>query len=184
MSLKHAILGFLSFSPLTGYELKKAFDRSVQHFWPANQSQIYRTLSELSEAGWVDVEVIAREERLDMKRYHITSSGRQELHGWLSTPLPPHDYREPFLIQVYFAGKLNDEEVERLLAHELRALEETLAAMNAMLSMHRAQLEKHLDPRAYFLSVATLEFGIRSNQAALDWLRSVAERIRTKTYTL
>ena len=38
MSLKHAILGFLSFAPLTGYDLKKAFDRSVQHFWPANQS--------------------------------------------------------------------------------------------------------------------------------------------------
>ena len=36
MSLKHAILGFLSLQPMTGYDLKKAFDQSVRHFWPAN----------------------------------------------------------------------------------------------------------------------------------------------------
>jgi PadR family transcriptional regulator, regulatory protein AphA len=46
MSFKYAILGFLSFAPFSGYDLKKAFDRSVQHFWPANQSQTYRTLAE------------------------------------------------------------------------------------------------------------------------------------------
>ncbi len=47
MSLKHAILGFLELSPFSGYDLKKAFDGSVQHFWPADQAQIYRTLNQL-----------------------------------------------------------------------------------------------------------------------------------------
>ena len=54
MSLKHAILGFLSFKPLSGYDLKKAFDNSVRHFWPANQSQIYRTLSQMTDEGLVE----------------------------------------------------------------------------------------------------------------------------------
>jgi PadR family transcriptional regulator AphA len=49
MSLDHAILGFLSYSPFTGYDLKKFFDQSVRHFWLADQSQIYRTLSRLNE---------------------------------------------------------------------------------------------------------------------------------------
>ena len=53
MSLRHAILGFLSFQPFTGYDLKKAFDRSVRHFWPATQSQIYRTLAELDADGLI-----------------------------------------------------------------------------------------------------------------------------------
>ena len=47
MSLKHAILGFLNYQPQTGYELKEVFDDSVQHFWLADQSQIYRTLNDL-----------------------------------------------------------------------------------------------------------------------------------------
>jgi PadR family transcriptional regulator, regulatory protein AphA len=47
MSLKYAILGFLSLAPLSGYDLKKSFDRSLGHLWPADQSQIYRTLSQM-----------------------------------------------------------------------------------------------------------------------------------------
>ncbi|MBK7454005.1 MAG: PadR family transcriptional regulator [Anaerolineales bacterium] len=88
MSLKHAILGFLSVAPFSGYDLKKAFDRSIQHFWPANQSQIYRTLAELDEHGLVQKQVIEREERLDMKIYDITPVGGAELHQWLCAPCP------------------------------------------------------------------------------------------------
>jgi len=40
MSLQHAILGFLNYKSLTGYDLKKIFDTSVRHFWAADQSQI------------------------------------------------------------------------------------------------------------------------------------------------
>jgi len=56
MSLEYAILGFLNYHPYTGYDLKKIFDNSVQHFWVADQSQIYRTLIHLTEGdsrAWI-----------------------------------------------------------------------------------------------------------------------------------
>ena len=96
---------------MSGYDLKKTFDRSVQHFWPANQSQIYRTLAELDEQGLVSKEVISREERLDMKVYSLTEAGQVELHNWLATPLRPQDTREPFLIQLFFGGQLSEAEL-------------------------------------------------------------------------
>ena len=37
MSLDHAILGFLSYEPMSGYDLKKLFDQSVAHFWPRSE---------------------------------------------------------------------------------------------------------------------------------------------------
>jgi DNA-binding PadR family transcriptional regulator len=184
MSLKHAILGFLSFKSLSGYDLKKAFDYSVQHFWPANQSQIYRTLAGLKDEGLVDQEVIEREDRLDMKIYHITEAGREELHRWLSTPLQSADYREPFLIQVYFGGKLSDVELEALLQHEIRAMEERLAVYESIYKMYQERINSHDDSRSLFLSVATLEYGILSNQASLEWLKSVVERVESGNYTL
>ncbi len=52
MSLEFAILGFLNYHPYTGYDLKKIFDSSIRHFWPADQSQIYRTLTRLTEQGF------------------------------------------------------------------------------------------------------------------------------------
>lgn len=184
MSLKHAILGFLSFVPLSGYDLKKAFDRSVRHFWPANQSQIYRTLAELSDDDLVEKEVIEREERLDMKIYSITPAGRAELQRWLSTPLPEQDDREPFLIQVYFSGVLDDAQVLDLMRHKLHETEERLAVYEAV---HRASLEtpsRVADPRAVFFSLLTLEAGYQTNQAIAAWLRSAIERIETRDYSL
>jgi PadR family transcriptional regulator AphA len=184
MSLKHAILGFLSFAPFSGYDLKKAFDRSVQHFWPANQSQIYRTLAELTEEGLVEKEIVEREERLDMKIYTITEAGRTALHQWLSTPLPEQDGREPFLIQVYFGSKLSDEELLGLLQHRLRASEDRLAVYQEVYQASKNFPSKVNDPGAVFLSLLTLEAGYINTQCEADWLRTAIERIETKNYSL
>jgi PadR family transcriptional regulator AphA len=183
MSLKHAILGFLSFKTFSGYDLKKAFDTSVRHFWPANQSQIYRTLAELEEQGFIEKEIIPREERLDMKVYNITELGRGELHRWLSTPLPPQDYREPFLIQIYFGGKLSDSEVINLLQREIRAIEERLALYISIYKMNAEKMKDYEDPRVLFLSLLTLEYGIYSNQTALEWLKSAEKRLQSGDYS-
>lgn len=184
MSLKHAILGFLCYLPLSGYDLKKAFDNSVQHFWPANQSQIYRTLAELEENGLVTKEVIKREERLDVKIYHVTESGRTELHQWLAHPLPEHDDREPFLIQVYFSGQLNDAEVLHLFRQKLRETEERLAVYELVYEMIQNTPQRIDDPRAIFFSVLTLEAGYVNNKSIAAWLRSAIERIETKDYKI
>ncbi len=183
MSLKHAILGFLSYKPLSGYDLKKAFDKSVRHFWPANQSQIYRTLSQMTDEGLVEKEVVEREERLDMKIYSITKTGRAELHEWLATPLPEKETREPFLIQVFFGGKLSDEELLNLLLHEKKTAEESLLAYDAVYQASAVKPAKINDPRAFFLNMLTLEYGIKSNRALLEWVNSAIKRIGTKNYS-
>jgi PadR family transcriptional regulator AphA len=184
MSLKHAILGFLSYQSLSGYDLKKAFDRSVQHFWPANQSQIYRTLAGLKEEGLVDQEVIEREERLDMKRYHITPAGKEELHHWLSTPFHPADYREPFLIQLYFGGKITDAELVDVLQKKVKRIEEKLAVTQQIYQAYQVKLKTHEDRRVFFLNIATMEYGILNGFTMLEWVKSMIARVESGDYTL
>ncbi|MCJ7657841.1 MAG: PadR family transcriptional regulator [Anaerolineales bacterium] len=75
MPFKHVILGFLIYGPSKGYELKKMLDNSVRHFWPADQSQIYRTLVCLGDQGLVYMEVVHQEEHPDRKIYSITTDG-------------------------------------------------------------------------------------------------------------
>ncbi|NTV37461.1 MAG: PadR family transcriptional regulator [Anaerolineaceae bacterium] len=184
MSLKHAILGFLSFQPMTGYDLKKVFDRSVRHFWPANQSQIYRTLADLKDEGLVSQETIEREDRLDMKVYDITADGRTELMRWLTTPLPHQDYREAFLIQIYFGGKLSNDEVISLLKHQIEDLEAGQAIYTALYQMYQAMMKDHPARRNLFFSTLSLEYGISSNKAAIHWLNSVVARLESEDYSL
>lgn len=184
MSLKYAILGFLSFTPLSGYDLKKAFDSSVRHFWPANQSQIYRTLAELDEQGLVEKEVVARPERLDMKIYHITAAGRTELHHWLATPLPEQDLREPFLLQVYFSGQLSDEEILNLLQREIRIAQERIQAYRTIYqAVYNSQPNRIGDPRALYLSMLTLEYGLAANRALVAWAQNAVNRIQAGDFS-
>ncbi len=91
MSLEYAILGFLCYKPLSGYDLKKIFDNSVQHFWPADQGQIYRTLARLADQGWAEIEVVEQSQRPDRKVYHLTPTGHEELHRWLAGPVPSYE---------------------------------------------------------------------------------------------
>jgi DNA-binding PadR family transcriptional regulator len=179
MSLDFAILGFLNYHPYSGYDLKKIFDSSVQHFWHADQSQIYRTLARLTEAGMVTMEVQPQADRPDRKVYHITDRGRAELLKWLSGPPSVDDQHSGSLIQVFFAGKLSDEEV-------LAKFEAFAAAMREMLA-HYEQLPPQIipyreeinSPREYFFWMLTLENGIHSTRSNLEWAESVIARIKS-----
>lgn len=178
MSLEHAILGFLHNRPYSGYDLKKMFDASVRHFWPADQSQIYRTLARMSEKGWSEVEVVHQQARPDRKIYHITPAGRQELRRWLLTPLPPEESRSADMIQVFFAAQLSDEEI-------LGIFERAAAAMRSGLE-HYAQIPRDIkaysadtrSPREFFFWMLTLEVGIHNLRSNLEFIENVIQRIR------
>jgi PadR family transcriptional regulator AphA len=106
MALRYALLGFLSLRPLSGYDLKRLFDTTVQHFWTGDQAQIYRTLAQLAEEGLVKVRVIEQDKRPDRKEHHLTEAGLEELEKWLRSPLEPVPVREPFLLRLFLPDGL------------------------------------------------------------------------------
>ena len=111
MSLNHAILGFLNYRAITGYDLKKVFDVSVWHFWPADQNQIYRTLGQLESHQWVKMERVRQKEHPDCKVYHITDASRKELRRWLTVALSLTEFHDPAQVQFFIAGQLKDQEI-------------------------------------------------------------------------
>jgi DNA-binding PadR family transcriptional regulator len=178
MSLEHAILGFLQYQPFTGYDLKKAFDASVQHFWPADQSQIYRTLARMAEQGWVELEVMRGVDRPDRKVYRITDAGRAELRRWLQTPLPLEPHRSADLVRVFFAGQLSDEEALAIFETEATRTRQVLQAYGMVAELAQPYVDAYGDDREHFFWFLTLEAGQRNAEAHLAWLESVIERIR------
>ena len=179
MSLDFAILGFLNYQPYTGYDLKKIFDTSVRHFWPADQSQIYKTLTRLTEQGFAKMERVPQEDRPDRKVYSITKAGRGELIHWLATPPPVGEPRSAALIQVFFAAQLTDEQI-------LSKFESFASLMRAVLAQYD-QVPAQLEPfeleipssREHYFWLLTLDNGIRSMRAALEWAENVIEQIKS-----
>ena len=181
MSLEYSILGFLNYQPYSGYNLKKIFDSTIRHFWPADQSQIYRTLTHLSERGFVEMERISQDDRPDKKIYRITDAGRLRLQNWLAGPVPESNNRNSALVQVFFSAQLTDDEI-------LAKFESFAATLRIALNRYDAipsdltSYDKEIDsPRERFFWLLTLENGICSARANLQWAQSVIERIKSGT---
>ncbi|MGQ9910155.1 MAG: PadR family transcriptional regulator [Candidatus Flexifilum sp.] len=168
MSLTHAILGLLNISPMTGYDLKHtAFDRTVAYFWQADQAQIYRTLNAMAEQGWVESTIEFQQDRPNRKVYSITPAGREELHRWLRTEQPLPVYRDPFLVQLFFASELDDETVLDHLARQKREHEARLEQYQQIPVPHLG--DPALDRKRLFWRL-TLEMGLELEQTYLEWL--------------
>ncbi len=178
MSLEHAILGFLSSQPLSGYDLKKIFDTSVSHFWPADQSQIYRTLGRLVDNGWAEMEVVTQSDRPDRKVYGPTPAGRAELLRWLEAELPLAPTRSPEMIQVFFASRLADDQVLAMFERVAAQMRSGISAYDAIPQDITAYQDYTRSPREFYFWMLTLEIGKMQLRANLDWIENMIQRIR------
>lgn len=126
--LKYALLGFLNYRSLSGYDLKGIIDTSTRHFWHADLSQIYKTLKALESDGLIASVVEAQDDRPDRRVYTITDSGRADLQQWLNTPLDEMTpLKETLLLKVFFSAETDPVRLLAMLHRQrdlhLRALE-------------------------------------------------------------
>jgi len=182
MSLKYTLLGFLSYGPMTGYELKKHIDNSTQFFWHARLSQIYPTLKRLDEDGWTESDILPQEGKPDKKFYAITEKGRAALQAWLDEfPSEITPNKQPELLRIFFAGELEKEIILTHLRHQL--------------SLRRAQLQKYqVETAAYIENTIeetgleregvmwelTRQFGEEHEKMYIAWLEQAIQTVKEK----
>jgi DNA-binding PadR family transcriptional regulator len=170
MSLKHTLLGFLNYYPMTGYELKKFFDTSVAHFWNAEQSQIYAALKQLEAEDLVEMRVEMQTDRPNRKVYSITEDGRNELLEWLATPAEPEQVREPLLIKLFFGRALQRDQLLTVLRAQVEELHRTLEMYGGagLDTVHKFAAAAGMEDDARLWAL-TVEAGIAHHRAAIEW---------------
>lgn len=180
MSLRAAILGFLSLEPTSGYTLKQRFDGSVRSFWSATQSQIYRELYGLQDDGLVRVETVPGDGKPDRKVYSLTRRGREALVAWLEQPLEPMVLRHPLLLKVVFAARLPPERLDALLAQYAEAMAATRSEYQERLAEPRI-LALARSPRERSIWALAIEHGIAWCDMELAWVARARERLGHRT---
>ena len=177
MSLAHAILGLLEEEPRTGYDLKtRSFDHSVNHFWSADQAQIYRTLDKLVEQGWVESQLEIQHDHPNRKIYHITSVGKSELRRWQHEYQPLTSIREPFLVQFFFGSALSNAELIAMLERQITSYQERLEGYRCI--KLAASSEDPQITRQQALHRLTLERGIRNAESSIEWAQQAISVIK------
>ncbi len=121
-STSRALLGLLALRPWTTYELAKQMERSLHHFWPRAESELYKEAKNLVAHGLARSRTEHRGRR-PRTVYAITPKGRRDLEKWLAEPGSGPTVEFEALVKVFFA----DQATKQDLLVQLRAVQSRAA---------------------------------------------------------
>jgi len=153
----YVILGMLSWSPKSGYDIKGLVDHTTRFFWAASYGQIYPELRRLAEAGLIE----AKDTDTGGRRrtvYGLTPGGRAQLREWLAGDPEVFELRDEGLLRLFFAGAAPATAPSTLDAK--RRHHETVIAQ-------LREIEAAGKPEGF--AEIVLRYGIEMNEWAVEW---------------
>ena len=168
-NLGFAILGLLARGAATGYDLAQRLERPVGYFWAARHSQIYPELARLAGAGLVAYDEESGRGPRTTKRYRITPAGQVALADWVASEFEPQPVRDLEVLRLWSIWTVTPETARKVVQVARARHGELLARYQAELAEVESDPDSG-DPRhPLFASRITLEGGLRTRRAALEW---------------
>lgn len=171
MSLSYALLGLVSYTPMTGYDLKKFFDDTINFFWSAQTSQIYRELKTLEEKGCITSKLAPSEKGPEKRIYSITDYGQSCLKEWLSD-MPDkvdEDNRNAFLLRVFLSSSVGLDELFFQIQIRLKKYHRDYQSLKSVESKLDEYLRKFgQDDKIHYWKIA-LNRGFHDVQSHIHW---------------
>lgn len=180
MALEEILLGLLR-EPASGYDLKRTFDDSVGHFWPASLSQIYPTLKRLEKRGLLDRRLEPSERGPERRVYSLTDEGRDALEEWLTSGPELATERFGYLAQLFLMDALGNEEQT---LEFMRDLLDHLSSWRDELEGAQRQVDElgpWIDfPSDHFHHYASLRMGVLLLGAKVAWCEETIDRLQAR----
>jgi PadR family transcriptional regulator AphA len=176
MSIKYVILGYLSWQPMTGYDIKKIIADSETLPWSANNNQIYQVLVQLHKDEWVTKTIEDQVGAPDRHVYTITEAGIQALRLWAKSEPEPPQTKKPFLNQLMWADSLSVQEMDEQLEAYLNAVGEKLFFIRV-----QADRKPHMPdrtPREKYLWEMIHKNWINQFELELSWIRQLRQELQ------
>ena len=162
-SIQVAILGMLKLRPMTGYEIKQAYQKGPANFMPISFGQIYPVLAILRQ------EKMVRQTKQPGGRgnirYFITSKGQKVFHEWLFSSGDPASHRE-LLLRLFFAAP---SELTQLRGHIEAYRREEQAALDRYDQTREWLDDVHGRNSRLPIWKLVMEYGVLESQYRIRW---------------
>lgn len=168
--MQYVILGLLHLSPLSLYDLHRAFTQGISLFYSASFGSIQRAIRQLQDSGLVETEPSPGDPR-GRKVHSITASGREAFAVWMRSPVTGADAETTMLARVFFLGIIEDAEerdavvgtLQERVSADLRGLQSAAEALDSTaVPVEFAEV--------FRFQRATLDYGLRAHELAARWL--------------
>lgn len=167
-----SLLGFLHEGPMSGYELTATAARVIGDFWSLTQSQVYRELAWMAEAGLVTP---GERGSRDRRPYALTDAGGAAFSEWVGRPPGAETIRHPLLLTVSFGRHVSPALLATFIRQHRDAHAARLGAYEKQALAARTAGDGEGDP----FRAATLAFGIAYERAVRDWCAALPEVMPT-----
>ena len=167
---RYVLLGLLVIRPRTGYELQKAIEKTVGHFWSEGYGRIYPELTKMQKEELLSCQESTESGRLK-KMYSITDKGEERLKMWLARSAVQQVPRNEFLLKI-FLGKQTG--TETLLRHLERYLEEQkirLEKLSLVLKTTEEESNAYLKADFGFWRM-TIKYSFLETKSHIKWAES------------
>jgi len=175
MSIKFVILGYLSWQPMTGYDIKKIIADSEILPWSASNNQIYHALVQLHKDEWVTKTIVEQTDAPNRNVYTITEEGIQALKKWVVSEVEPPHTNKTFLNQLMWADSLDPDELDELLEAYLNVVGEKLFFIRVQADKRPNMPER--TPREKYLWDMISKNWIDQYEVELNWIRHVRQEL-------
>lgn len=167
----YVILGILGLGPHSGYDIKQLADMSTRHFWATSYGQIYPELKRLAASGLVQAEDAPRGTR-QRTLYHLTETGRETLHTWVSDPAIQNlEIRDEMLLKLFFADAMSRKETVRHLEAMRRRHQDVASGLREHEPVAAAQPHR--------MKHEVMKFGIALHEWCADWYGRLAKDLES-----
>ncbi|GMU66636.1 MAG: hypothetical protein AMXMBFR36_29100 [Acidobacteriota bacterium] len=193
-----AILGLLTWKPMSGYDIKRLIEIGLSYFWHESYGALYPTLERLVAEGYATRRDAPRQGKRERHLYAITAKGRRQVDAWLRRPADLPRSRNELQLKFFLSSRRPPGEAIRLLEEyrrQQREIRATYAESETILRRAVAdaalpeEIERVLpgdEPRRpaverrreALVFLLTLRHGVRMVEARLAWCDEALDALR------
>jgi DNA-binding PadR family transcriptional regulator len=166
-TLSLAILGLISNTPSSGYDLRKVFSNTPIGVFSSSPGAIYPALKRCEKNGWIEGEIDSSSILRPRQVFQLTAAGHEALKEELSHPVTVESViwqsGDLILRFAFMDGVLTKKRILKFLEEYAKATEEYIAT----LSEHRKTMEG-ISPKC---GIFALGQGIEAYKSNLRWAK-------------
>jgi len=174
---RYAVLGMLTWGPMSGYDIRMEMEASTNFFWAESDGQLYPTLQTLVKEAKVSFQEESSSGGRKRKVYQLTRAGQRELNDWLCQAAETNITRNELMLKLFFGANVPTAvSIERIKRHRDHVKDHLSQYKKIKTEIKKDYPEsKNLDFWAL-----TLDFGRLHASASLKWCDEALKLLKDK----
>lgn len=172
----YTILGMLTISPMTGYDIRKTIQKTTANIWSESLGQIYPALAKLEQQKQIVAVKSNNKNERNSKKYKITAKGLQSLQEWLPKSAEGPVFRDELMLKLFFGKNMSAKDCLKHVAARRAHLEQDLEYLTEVKRHIETEHAVDIDSPYWLLCISSGIYGVT---AALKWCDE-AEKVLQK----